>query len=248
MADIRLNKIDTRAPAKPDKEKIKAKLPAILQELNELQNILYAQGKHAVLVVIQGLDASGKDGLIRNVFGSMNPQGVKVHSYKVPTAEELSYDFLWRIHRHTPAKGMIQLFNRSHYEDVLVTRVHKLIDDETAYKRMEAINDFEELLVQHNNTLILKFYLHVSYKEQHERLEERIHDITKQWKYNEQDFVEAGLRKEYLDAYEDCFEHCNKVAWTIVPADQNWYKEYLVAVTLRDALKRLNMQYPGLKK
>jgi PPK2 family polyphosphate:nucleotide phosphotransferase len=248
MADIRLNKIDTKAPAKSDKEKIKAKLPAILQELNELQNILYAQGKHAVLVLIQGLDGSGKDGLIRNVFGSMNPQGVMVHSYKVPTAEELSHDFLWRIHRHTPAKGMIQLFNRSHYEDVLVTRVHKLIDDETAYKRMKAINDFEELLTHHNNTLILKFYLHVSYKEQHERLEERIHDITKQWKYNEQDFVEAGLRKEYLDAYEDCFKHCNKVAWAIVPADQNWYKEYIVASVLRDALKDLKMQYPGLKK
>jgi PPK2 family polyphosphate:nucleotide phosphotransferase len=248
MADIKLDKIDTRAPAKSDKEKIKAKLPALLQELNELQNILYAQSKYAVLVVIQGLDASGKDGLIRNVFGSMNPQGVTVHSYKVPTAEELSHDFLWRIHRHAPAKGVMQIFNRSHYEDVLVTRVHKLIDDETAYNRMKAINEFEDLLVAHNNTVILKFYLHVSQKEQYQRLEERIHDVTKQWKYNEQDFIEAGLRKEYLDAYEDCFKHCNKVKWTIVPGDQNWYKEYLVAATLRDELKKLNMQYPGLKK
>ncbi|HEX5154190.1 MAG TPA: PPK2 family polyphosphate kinase [Parafilimonas sp.] len=248
MADIKLDKTSTRAPAKTDKEKIKAELPAILQELNELQNILYAQSKYAVLAVIQGLDASGKDGLIRHVFGSMNPQGVKVHSYKVPTAEELLHDFLWRIHRHTPAKGMIQIFNRSHYEDVLVTRVHKLTDDETAYKRMKAINEFEDLLVTHNNTVILKFYLHVSQKEQYQRLEERIHDVTKQWKYNEQDFIEAGLRKEYLDAYEDCFKHCNKVQWIIVPADQNWYKEYLVATVLRDALKKLNMQYPGLKK
>jgi len=248
MADIKLDKIDTRAPAKTDKEKIKAELPAILQELNELQNILYAQSKYAVLAVIQGLDASGKDGLIRHVFGSMNPQGVMVHSYKVPTAEELSHDFLWRIHRHAPAKGMIQIFNRSHYEDVLVTRVHKLVDDETAYKRMKAINEFEDLLVTHNNTVILKFYLHVSQKEQYQRLEERVHDVTKQWKYNEQDFIEAGLRKEYLDAYEDCFKQCNKVKWIIVPTDQNWYKEYVVATALRDALKKLNMQYPGLKK
>lgn len=248
MSDIKLGKIDTRAPAKTDKEKIKAELPAILQELNELQNILYAQGKYAVLVVVQGLDASGKDGLIRHVFGSMNPQGVMVHSYKVPTAEELSHDFLWRIHRHSPAKGMIQIFNRSHYEDVLVTRVHKLIDDEIAYKRMKAINEFEDLLVTHNNTVILKFYLHVSQKEQYERLEERVHDVTKQWKYNEQDFIEAALKKEYLNAYEDCFKQCNKVEWIIVPADQNWYKEYVVATALRDALKKLNMQYPGLKK
>jgi len=143
---------------------------------------------------------------------------------------------------------MIQIFNRSHYEDVVVTRVHKVTDDETAYKRMKAINEFEDLLVTQNNTIILKFYLHVSQKEQYQRLEERIHDVTKQWKYNEQDFVEAGLRKEYLRAYEDCFKECNKVKWIIVPADQNWYKEYVVATALRDALKKLNMQYPGLKK
>jgi PPK2 family polyphosphate:nucleotide phosphotransferase len=248
MSDIKLDKTDTRAPEKFDKEKTKAKTQILLAELNELQNILYAESKHAVLIVIQGMDASGKDGAIRHVFGNLNPQGVMVQSYKVPTAEELSHDFLWRIHKHTPAKGMIQVFNRSHYEDVIVTRVHKIIDDEMAYKRMKAINDFEELLIEHNNTLILKFYLHVSQKEQHERLEERIHDITKQWKYNEQDFIESALRKEYLEAYEDCFKNCNKVPWIIVPADQNWYKEYVIASSLCGALKKLNMQYPGLKK
>ncbi|MEO8712622.1 MAG: PPK2 family polyphosphate kinase [Parafilimonas sp.] len=248
MTTIKLDKTDTRAPEKIDKEKTKAKTQKILAELDELQNILYAESKHAVLIVIQGMDASGKDGTIRNVFGVLNPQGVMVQSYKVPTAEELAHDFLWRIHLHTPAKGIIQVFNRSHYEDVIVTRVHKMIDDETAYKRMKAINDFEELLAEHNNTLILKFYLHVSAKEQHERLEERVHDKTKQWKYNEQDFVESALRKEYINAYEDCFKHCNKIPWTIVPADQNWYKEYIVASSLCNSLKKLNMQYPGLKK
>jgi len=248
MPGIKLDKTDTRAPKEFDKEQIKAELSAVYQELDELQNVLYAQNKYSVLIVLQGMDAAGKDGLIKHVFSAVNPQGIMVKSYKIPTVEELSHDFLWRIHRYAPAKGMIQVFNRSHYEDVIVTRVHKMIDDEMAVKRMKAINDFEELLVNHNNTILLKFYLHVSQKEQHERLEERIRDKTKQWKYNEQDFVEAALRKEYIKAYEDCFKHCDKVKWNIVPADQNWYKEYVVATTLRDELKQLNMQYPGLKK
>ena len=248
MEAIRLDKTDTRAPSSFDKEETKEKTQKILEELNELQNLLYAENRHAILVVIQGLDASGKDGLIKNVFGNLNPQGVLVQSFKIPTAEELAHDFLWRIHRHTPAKGMLQIFNRSHYEDIIVTRVHKLIHDDVAFERMKAINDFEKLLVKHNNTSILKFYLHVSAEEQRERLDERIHDVTKQWKYNEQDFVEASLRKEYLSAYEDCFEHCNKIPWIVVPSDQNWYKEYLVAKSLRDTLKDLHMQYPGLKK
>lgn len=248
MDNYDLEKIDTRAPSSFDKEKTKEKTAKIIAELDDLQNMLYAESKHAILIVIQGMDASGKDGLIRKVFGNLNPQGVTVHGFKQPTPEELSHDFLWRVHLHAPAKGYIQIFNRSHYEDIIVTRVHKLIDDETAKKRMKAINDFEELLVNHNNTQILKFYLHVSAKEQHDRLEERIHDKTKQWKYNEQDFVEAALRKEYVKAYEDCFENCNKIPWTIVPADQNWYKEYIVANALYATLTNLNMQYPGLKK
>jgi PPK2 family polyphosphate:nucleotide phosphotransferase len=178
----------------------------------------------------------------------MNPQGVNVHSFKVPTSEELSHDFLWRIHAAAPPKGVIQLFNRSHYEDVLVTRVHKMIDDKTAKKRMKAINDFEQLLQEHNNTHILKFYLHISPEEQQERLQERIHDVTKQWKYNEKDFEEAKLWDDYMAAYEDCFEHCNDVPWTIVPADQNWYKEHIIASALLKTMEKLDMKYPGLKK
>ena len=156
MDTPKLEKIDTRAPSSFDKQKTKDKTAKILEELNELQNLLYAESKHAVLVVIQGMDASGKDGLIRHVFGNLNPQGVMVHSFKEPTSEELAHDFLWRIHKHTPAKGYIQIFNRSHYEDILITRVHKLIDDETAKQRMKAINDFEEMLVEHNNTRIVE--------------------------------------------------------------------------------------------
>jgi len=248
MDKIKLSKISTRAPKEFEKEKTKEKTGAILKELNDLQNLLYAESKHSILVILQGMDASGKDGVIRNVFGAFNPQGVGVRSFKVPTEEELAHDFLWRIHAAAPAKGIIQIFNRSHYEDILVTRVHKWCDDETAKKRMKAINNFEELLTKHNNTLILKFYLHVSAEEQQSRLKERVTDPAKQWKYNERDFAEAKLRDEYLVMYEDCFENCNDVPWIIVPADQNWYKEHLIATTLLEAMKGFKMEYPPMEK
>jgi PPK2 family polyphosphate:nucleotide phosphotransferase len=209
---------------------------------------LYAESQHSLLVIVQGMDASGKDGVIRNVFGKLNPQGVEVKSFKVPTAEEAAHDFLWRVHQHAPAKGIIQIFNRSHYEDVLVTRVHKWIDDDIARKRMDAINDFEKLLEQHNSTAILKFYLHVSQKEQLERLNERIRDPEKQWKYNENDFSETRLWDIYMEMYEDCFEHCDHIPWIIVPADQNWYKEYMIATKILETLKSFDMKYPGIKK
>jgi len=248
MAKVSLKNIDTRAPKQLDKEKIKKETADILSRLDELQNLLYAEAHHSLLVVMQGIDASGKDGVIRNVFGKLNPQGVEVKSFKVPTAEEAAHDFLWRVHQHAPAKGIIQIFNRSHYEDVLVTRVHKWIDDETAKKRMVAINDFEKLLRQHNNTAVLKFYLHVSQEEQLKRLNERIRDPKKQWKYNENDFSEARLWQVYMEMYEDCFEHCDDIPWIIVPSDQNWYKEYMIATKILETLTSFDMKYPGFKK
>lgn len=248
MPAIQLHKISTRAPKGLNKDKTKEKTAKLLDELDELQNLLYAQSKYSVLVIIQGMDASGKDGTIRAVFGKLNPQGVIVSSFKAPTPEELSHDFLWRIHEHAPAKGMIQVFNRSHYEDILVTRVHKWCNDKLAKERMKAINDFEVLLTRHNATHILKFYLHMSPEEQQIRLQERIKDPKKQWKYNENDFEEAKIWKLYMKMYEDCFQYCNKLPWSIIPSDQHWYKEYLVASALHKLLKGLNMQYPGLKK
>ena len=248
MGKIRLKDLSTRAPEELDKKETREKTEKLVAELDELQNLLFAEGKHSVLVVIQGMDGSGKDGVIRNVLGNMNPQGVTVKSYKAPTAEELSHDFLWRIHQHAPAKGMIQIFNRSHYEDILITRVHKWCDDETAVKRMKAINDFEQLLQEHNHTHILKFYLHISPEEQHERLSERMKDPAKMWKYNEKDFDEAKLWDLYMQMYEDCFNECNRPEWTIVPADQNWYKEIVIASALHSLLSGLGMQFPGLKK
>jgi PPK2 family polyphosphate:nucleotide phosphotransferase len=244
----KLKGLSTKAPKGINKEKTKAKTQKLIEELQELQNLLFAENKHSILIVIQGMDASGKDGLIKNVLGSLNPQGVEVKSYKAPTEEELSHDFLWRIHQQTPKKGMIKVFNRSHYEDILITRVHKWIDDDTAKKRMKAINDFEELITTHSNTHILKFYLHISPEEQQQRLKERMQDLTKMWKYNAKDFEEAKLWKEYMKSYEDCFANCKNPNWQIIPADQNWYKEFLVTEILYKLLKGLKMQYPGLKK
>ncbi|MBS1586229.1 MAG: polyphosphate kinase [Bacteroidetes bacterium] len=247
MAKTKLKKIPTAAPRDVRKEDCKRELDKILAELDELQNLLYAEGKHAILIIIQGMDASGKDGLTRDVFTSMNPQGVNVHSFKEPTPEELAHDFLWRIHAQTPQKGMIHIFNRSHYEDVLVTRVHRMIDDKEAKRRMEAINDFERLLIN-NHTQILKFYLNISHDEQLKRLEERMEKPEKMWKYNADDLQESALWDEYMKYYEDAIDGCNEVPWHIIPADQNWYKSYLVAKALRDLFKSLKMKFPGLKR
>ena len=245
---IRLSEISTRAPKEIDKDEAKVKTVSLLEQLDELQNLLYASKKYAVLVIIQGMDASGKDGAIRNVFGTLNPLGASAISFKAPTDEELSHDFLWRIHKNVPAKGMIQIFNRSQYEDVLITRVHKWIDDETAHRRMKEINNFESLLQESGNTVILKFYLHISKDEQKGRLNERLTDKRKNWKSNSNDFKEAELWDEYMKAYEDCLEHCNDPKWIIVPADQNWHKEYVIASATVEALSKLNLKYPTLKK
>ena len=248
MSKINLKEISTRAPKDFDKEKTKKETKVILEELTSLQNLLYAEHKHSILIIIQGMDASGKDGVIRNVFTSMNPQGVTVKSFKAPTEEELNHDFLWRIHSAAPGKGFIQIFNRSQYEDILITRVRGWCDDETAYKRMTAINNFEKLLIEHNNTSILKFYLHVSPEEQQERLAERLQDPEKMWKYNAKDYAEAKLWDKYMEMYEDCFKNCNVSPWIIVPSDQNWYKEFVIASALKKTMKDLKMSYPDLKK
>lgn len=248
MEKIILNKISTRAPKGLDKEKTKNKTNAMLQEIESLQNLLYAESTHSLLIIIQGMDASGKDGLIKDVFTSVNPQGIFVKSWKAPTADELAHDFLWRIHQYTPAKGMIAVHNRSHYEDVLITRVHGWTDDATAKKRFIAINQFENLLEQNNNTTILKFYLHISHEEQQLRLNERMQIPEKMWKYNENDLKESELWETYMKYYEEAFANCNKVEWNIIPADQNWYKNYLVAQKILDTLKLFKMKFPGLKK
>lgn len=238
--------MSSRAPISADKKECKKKTDKYAEELSELQNRFFAEGKHSLLIVLQGMDASGKDGVIKKVFSGVNPMGCKVQPFKKPTELEMGHEFLWRIHQHVPQKGMMQIFNRSHYEDVLIQRVHEWVNLDTIHRRYEHINNFERLL-QENNTHILKFYLHVAQEEQHERLAERMKDPRKMWKYNANDMKESQHWNDYMDAYDDVFNKCSPdIPLTIVPSDQNWYKEYLVARTIVHLLRSLDMQYPKL--
>ena len=248
MKKILLSKIETTAPKKYSKDQTKKELQKIKFRLEELQNLLYAEGKHAILIVLQGLDASGKDGAVKNVFEAVNPLGCRIIPFKAPTEIELKHDFLCRIHQHVPEKGMIHIFNRSHYEDVLIQKVHQWVDNKTIASRYEHINHFEQLLTS-TGTHVLKFYLHNSKKEQLTRLQECIKKKKKKWKHNDTDFKEREFWDDYRTAYEGAFEHCSAAAdWHIIPADQNWYKEYLIAKKVVETLEGLKMKYPDLKK
>ncbi len=239
-----LSKYNTGNPDNLDKESTKVQTELLIKQMVELQDVLMAQNVYSLLIVVQGMDASGKDGLVKKVFSGVNPMGCRVKAFKVPTEKELSYDFLWRIHNEVPERGMIQIFNRSHYEDVLVTRVHKLISDETAKQRMKQINHFEQLLMS-NQTQILKFYLNISKEEQHKRLRERMNDPKKHWKYNEKDWLESERWEDYIKCYEEAIESCSEAAsWHIIPSDHNWVKEYLVARTIVECLQKLPLKYP----
>ena len=235
-----LSDIPTRAPKSVDRDEAEARFAKLANELGDLQEMLYGAAARSLLVVLQGLDTSGKDGTIRHVFGDVNPQGCEVASFKVPTPLELAHDFLWRIHQKTPAKGMITVFNRSHYEDVLVVRVHELAPKSVWSKRYDDINNFEKLLVD-SGTIVLKFYLHISKEEQQERLLEREQDVTKAWKLSAADWVERRSWEKYQAAYEDALTKCSTecAPWLIVPADQKWYRNLVIAETIVDALKPL---------
>jgi PPK2 family polyphosphate:nucleotide phosphotransferase len=235
--------VSTCAPEKLNKQKTKELSSAIKKDISKYQKVLYAEGERSILIVLQGVDASGKDGLISDVFSGLNPFGVNVAAFKSPSKEELSHDFLWRIHQECPARGMIHIFNRSHYEDILVPRVNKLLDERTLLRRMRDINHFERMLVNEGTT-ILKFYLHVSREEQAIRLRERKTNPEKFWKHNDDDWKARRKWTSYMETYELIFKHCNEIPWQIIPADQNWYKEYLVAVRVRDTLRKMKLKYP----
>jgi PPK2 family polyphosphate:nucleotide phosphotransferase len=217
----------------------------LTNDLEALQELLYAEQKSKVLVVLQGMDTSGKDGVIRHVFEGVNPQGVKVAAFKVPTPEEMAHDYLWRIHKHTPGKGEIVIFNRSHYEDVLVVRVHELVDESVWSKRYDQINQFERML-NHERTIILKFFLHISPDEQKGRLQDRLSDPKKQWKFSVGDLKERALWQDYMRAYDDVLEKTSTdwAPWYIVPANHKWYRDLIIGTILVDKLKSLNMKYP----
>lgn len=241
---MNLSHLPTRAPADIDKEKTKEQTLILLSELQQKQDVLYAQQQYSLLIVLQGLDASGKDGLVKKVFSGVNPMGCQVKAFKAPTPEELSHDFLWRIHKYTPSKGMIQIFNRSHYEDVLVPRVEGWVKQSVIKRRFDYINSFEHCL-QDAGTVILKFFLNVSEEKQRERINERVTDPDKHWKYDPSDMLVVNKRADYLAAYQDVIEDCSaEIPWTIVPADQNWYKEFIVAKKIVEALRNLDLRYP----
>ncbi len=221
------------------------KLLQLNETLETLQEKLYAEGKHKLLIVLQAMDAGGKDGTIRHVFEGVNPQGVQVASFKVPSKLELAHDYLWRVHQRVPASGNIVIFNRSHYEDVLVVRVHNLVPKKVWSKRYEHINNFEKMLADEGTTII-KFYLHIDKKEQKERLQARLDDPAKHWKFNPGDLSERALWDEYTAAYEDVLSKTSTewAPWYIVPANRKWYRNLVVATTIIKTLERLNIQLP----
>jgi PPK2 family polyphosphate:nucleotide phosphotransferase len=217
-----------------------------LSELARQQNLLYAQSKYALLIVLQGMDTSGKDGTIRHVMSGVSPLGVTVKAFKKPNEEELAHDFLWRVHRSVPRRGFIGIFNRSHYEDVLIVRVHELAPKKVWKSRYEQINRFEQNLVE-NHVILLKFFLHISKAEQRQRLEERLKDPTRYWKLSLADVEERGYWSDYRKAYEDALERCStkRAPWQIVPANKKWYRNLVVAQTIVETLRGLKMEYPA---
>jgi PPK2 family polyphosphate:nucleotide phosphotransferase len=235
---VDLGEIDTRADGGLDKREGRRRAGELYAELSELQQELYAAGVHSVLIVLQGMDTSGKDGTIRNVLSGVNPQGCQVTSFKTPTAEELAHDFLWRVHARAPAKGMIGVFNRSHYEDVVIVRVHQLVPDHLWEARYQQINDFERLLAA-TGTIVCKFFLHISREEQERRLLAREADVEKAYKLSADDWRERRRWDDYLTAYQDALTRCStpEAPWQVVPADRKWFRNLAVADALVDALR-----------
>ena len=250
-AKVDLEKIDpSEIDAKyEDKEATKNKALALNRKLEELQEALYAQSQHKVLIILQGMDTSGKDGVIRHVFEGVNPQGVRVASFKQPSTEETTHDYLWRIHKQTPANGEIVIFNRSHYEDVLIVRVHQLVPDHIWKSRFEQINNFEKMLANEGTT-ILKFYLHINKEEQKQRLQARLDDKKKQWKFCQADVEERKYWNDYLAAYEDVLNKTSTsyAPWYIIPSNKKWYRNFVIASTIVDVLNTLDIKYPKPKE
>jgi PPK2 family polyphosphate:nucleotide phosphotransferase len=230
-------------------EEAEGELEELRKELRKLQHKLYAENRRSVLVVLQGMDAAGKDGTVSHVMSGLNPLGVKVVAFKAPNEEELHHDFLWRVHKALPRRGDIGIFNRSHYEDVLVVRVHELVPRKVWKERYDQINDFEKILSE-NNLVLLKFFLHISKDEQKRRLQERLNDPTRYWKFSLHDVEERRFWADYKDAYEDALSKCStkRAPWRIVPANHKWYRNLVVARTLVETLQEMDPKYPDQKE
>ncbi|MCI0484991.1 MAG: polyphosphate kinase 2 family protein [Blastocatellia bacterium] len=243
---VKLSHYDPEPDTGLSKEEAAERMKELSQEVGDLQESLYAAGQNSVLIVLQGMDTSGKDGTIRNVMSEVNPQGCRIESFKVPTEQELAHDFLWRVHRVVPPRGMITIFNRSHYEDVLVVRVHELAPEEVWQKRYEQINHFEKLLAD-NNTIIMKFYLHISRDEQEERLLEREQEAEKAWKLSVGDWEEREYWNDYMRAYEEALSRCSTdyAPWYIIPANKKWYRNLAVAEVIAQSLRPYRKRWEG---
>jgi PPK2 family polyphosphate:nucleotide phosphotransferase len=247
---IRLTDDGAGPPAgAPSKNDALGQVDELTKRIDRVQEALYAEGKRALLVVLQGRDTAGKDGAIRKVFGPLNPQGLSVTSFKAPTALELAHDYLWRVHLAVPPKGTIGIFNRSHYEDVLVVRVHELVPESVWRPRYEQINLFERVLAE-NGVTILKFFLHISRKEQLERLRARLDDPAKYWKFSEGDLAERDKWDAYTAAYEEALGRTSTPAalWWVVPADKKYLRDLVVAQVVAETLERMDPKYPGPPK
>jgi PPK2 family polyphosphate:nucleotide phosphotransferase len=242
---VRLKDYDPDYHEDYDKKSASKETDRLQARLCELQEMLYAQGTQSVLIVLQAMDTGGKDGTIKKVFENINPAGVQVTSFKTPTTHELAHDFLWRVHQNTPPQGMIGIFNRSHYEDVLVVRVNQLVLSAVWKLRYEHINHFERLLAD-SGTRILKFYLHISKKEQKERLQARLDDPSKHWKFSIGDLAVRERWDEYMKAYEEALTRCHTeyAPWYIVPANRKWYRDLVVTRAIVQAMERMNLAYP----
>ncbi len=242
---IRLDRIDPSETYGRAKETAGPELEAGLERLSSLQDRLWAESKQSVLVVLQGIDAAGKDGTLRHVMGAFNPQGCPVTSFKVPTVTELAHDYLWRVHARVPGRGEIGIFNRSHYEDVLVVRVHDLVPKAVWSRRYDEINAFERLLVD-NGTTIVKFFLWIDRDEQRERFQARLDDPTKRWKFSMGDLDERKLWDSYVAAFEDAISRCSTdwAPWYVIPANRKWFRNLAVAEILGDVIAKLDPQYP----
>lgn len=216
-----------------------------VEALNELQFMMHAEGKRSLLVVMQAMDSGGKDGAIRRVFGPLNPQGVRVRAFKVPSSLERSHDFLWRIHQVTPKRGEIKIFNRSHYEDVLVTRVKNIVSEPVWRKRYTHLNNFEDLL-NDNDTLVLKFFLHISKDEQRERLQERVDNPERNWKFSKADLEERKSWDAYQEAFEEAMIHTStpRAPWYVIPANRKWFRNYAISTIVRQTLEAQQMSFP----
>jgi len=247
--NVRLSKRDTKVkPPGLTREEAAAETAASVADLERLQYLLYADASASLLVVLQGLDAGGKDGTIRHVLTGMNVQGVHVAAFKQPTPRELAHDFLWRAHKVAPGKGEVAIFNRSHYEDVLVVRVHDLVPEKAWRARYDQINQFEALLAA-NGTRILKFYLHISPEEQLERFAERLDNPAKQWKISESDYTERKLWDQYIAAYEEAIERTSTdhAPWYAIPADRKWVRNLAVARIIADTLEGMKLKTPAVR-